>query len=126
MSVFGLFADENQGFSYNFGPVSDHKIKILPALSVSRGGPTPPSCWDGVRTPLPVPYIRASPPHALTSNLGGLSWVSPCVLCGVRLHRRVNTGDGIPFAYDLDDDFKDLQFYCLVDGTIVEAGLSLP
>eukprot|EP00667_Euglena_gracilis_P007694 EG_transcript_7776 len=37
-----------------------------------------------------------------------------------RLVARVNTGDGIPFAYDLDDDFKDLQFYCLVDGTIVE------
>eukprot|EP00669_Euglena_mutabilis_P008441 TRINITY_DN3497_c0_g1_i1.p1 TRINITY_DN3497_c0_g1~~TRINITY_DN3497_c0_g1_i1.p1 ORF type:complete len:478 (-),score=68.77 TRINITY_DN3497_c0_g1_i1:371-1747(-) len=36
-----------------------------------------------------------------------------------RLVARVPSGD-IPFSYDLDDDFKDLQFYCLTDGAIVE------
>jgi len=38
-----------------------------------------------------------------------------------RLVARVPSGD-IPFSYDLDDDFKDLQFYCLTDGAIVEMG----
>lgn len=37
---------------------------------------------------------------------------------------RVPSGD-IPFSYDLDDDFKDLQFYCLTDGAIVEPGPTL-
>uniref|UniRef100_A0A7S4FHY2 Ubiquitin-like domain-containing protein n=1 Tax=Eutreptiella gymnastica TaxID=73025 RepID=A0A7S4FHY2_9EUGL len=37
-----------------------------------------------------------------------------------KLVARLNSGDGIDHASELNDEFSDLQFYCITDGTVIE------
>ena len=42
-----------------------------------------------------------------------------CDGSSVCIHR-LNSGDGIDHASELNDEFSDLQFYCITDGTVIE------
>eukprot|EP00668_Euglena_longa_P011867 GGOE01014287.1.p1 GENE.GGOE01014287.1~~GGOE01014287.1.p1 ORF type:complete len:504 (+),score=198.82 GGOE01014287.1:40-1512(+) len=91
-----------------------------------QGGSTAPSIALIMRSLAPATMAKGDKPRRFppTHTVGKLKSAFQA-LYGTpserqRLVAKVNTGDGIPFAYDLDDDFKDLQFYCLIDGTIVE------
>eukprot|EP00997_Jenningsia_sp_PLL12_P009730 NODE_674_length_1522_cov_84.771894_g554_i0.p1 GENE.NODE_674_length_1522_cov_84.771894_g554_i0~~NODE_674_length_1522_cov_84.771894_g554_i0.p1 ORF type:complete len:327 (+),score=95.13 NODE_674_length_1522_cov_84.771894_g554_i0:342-1322(+) len=74
-------------------------------------------CSSGIQSPdktkrLPLTYSVAKL-KVLLQSMYGLSCDRQ------RLVARVHTGD-IPYSVDLSDDFNDLQYYCVTDGTLIE------